>query len=101
MKMEFEYFRVPETITKPPPKGRPHRDWLHRYFRGEGWARIAFVNRVGPNAKGGATICIMTAKDGSVWTATAYCSHSDNFSYRRGRDISLGRAMKLYEQETT
>ena len=100
MEMNFYYYRIPDTITKPPPKGRPHHDWLHRYFRGYGWARLGFVGRVAPKPKGGRTVCRITV-NGKDWIGDAYCSHSDNFCYALGRQISLGRAMKLYEQEMT
>ena len=100
MKMEFEYYRIPDTITKPPPKGRPHRDWLHLYIRGGGWQTLVFASTIKPNSKGGCTVCKITI-NGNTYTERAYCSHSDNFCYKRGRDISLGRAIKLYQQEVT
>lgn len=95
MKMSFEYYRVPTTI-RVPRKGQPSSRLLYRYRRGEGFTEI--TNE--PRSKGGLTLCTITCGDQAI-TAVAACSHSDNFCYKLGRDISLGRAMKLYEQEAT
>ena len=98
MKMSFEYYRVPGAYTVP-PKGRPSVICLHKYERGKGFVMDMFDANP-PRSKGGCTICDINI-NGNTYTARAYCSHSDNFSYKLGRDISLGRAMKLYEEETT
>jgi len=97
MKKRFEYYRVPSTY-RVPNKGRPSVIDLHRYERGKGFLMDLF-NIGSPRSKGGCTICDLTI-NGNTYTARAFCSHSDNFCYRRGRDISLGRAMKLYNEET-
>lgn len=98
MKKKFDYYRIPDTF-RPPTKGRPGIGNLYTYARGDGFKTNA-LNGVAPASKGGVTTCDLTVNGETIQTA-AYCSHSDNFCYARGRDISLGRAMKLYEQETT
>ena len=94
-RINFEYYRVPR-FREVPTKGRPADCILLRYFRGEGFQTTPAK---GARPKGGATVCNITA-NGKQWSARAYCSHSDNFCYKRGRDISLGRALKLYNEET-
>ncbi len=99
-RINFEYYRVP-SFVEAPKKGRPKTEHMKRYGRGEGFL-LADPHNVlrKPSSKGGATVCNITA-NGKQWTACAFCSHSDNFSYKLGRDISLGRAMKLYNEEQT
>ena len=94
--IQFEYYRIPEDLYLQLSKGRPRWINLHRYFRGDGFA----VNKsYAPLSKGGATSCTITALDNTQkWSATAYCSYSDNFCYKIGREIALGRAKKQLEK---
>jgi hypothetical protein len=41
--------------------------------------------------RGGETLVIVTAKDGKTYAGKAICSKEDNFCYRRGVNIALGR----------
>ena len=45
---------------------------------------------------GGVTECHLVLEDNSEIVAIAECSMQDNFNYKIGRQISLGRAMKKY-----
>lgn len=58
---------------------------LGRYFRGRDERAVA--------TKGGQTFCIIR-RNGQEVIGIALCSHRDNFSYRLGREISFGRALK-------
>ena len=56
-----------------------------------------FIKRQGLliHSKGGKTIAhIYDVNDKLVATGIAECSNNDNFNYRIGRDIALGRALK-------
>lgn len=90
-KVQYKYYRIPYVSTiNIPEKGRPHSVHLHHYVRGEGFASIS--GRMSPRSKGGKVICTITTKDGEEHAGEAYCSCSDNFCYKLGREISLGRA---------
>jgi len=95
-KIKFSYYRIPNTIDVP-CKGRPKIKYLHKYVKGKGWEGFSYPSR--PLPKGGVTVCIIENRDGVRVQARASCSHSDNFCYALGREISLGRALKLYKQQ--
>jgi hypothetical protein len=47
-----------------------------------------------PHSKGGKTIANVYDPDGNrIGTGVAYCNHRDNFNYKIGREIAVGRAM--------
>lgn len=48
-----------------------------------------------PSPRGGLTQCRVTLPDGTEIVGTAECSDRDNFSKKIGRDIALGRALKV------
>ena len=50
-----------------------------------------------PHSKGGRTVCVVTMQSGTVFSAHADCSLADNFNYKRGREISFGRVLKMLE----
>ena len=66
------------------------------------WAELG--NYVEPgkivSPRGGATHCKITLPDGTEANGEARCSHSDNYSKRLGRTISLGRALADLERRT-
>jgi len=90
MKVTYDYFRVPVNIGTTgvfviKKKGRPL--YLNRYYRSK--------PNFKPASKGGAVICRIfkseTAKN-QIAEGLAECSMSDNFNYKLGRAIALGRA---------
>ena len=88
--VKFYYSRIP-SHRNIPKKGRPPQRLLKRYFRGDGFVEgIKFP----PTSKGGETRCVMIAPDGERYFGSASCSCADNFCYRTGREIALGRASK-------
>jgi len=97
-KVHFTYQRIPISWDdKTPKKGRPSQRLLFLYVRGVGFG---FTTKQPPRSKGGRVICTITTKDDSQYSGEAHCSCSENFCYKRGRDISLGRAKKLMEVST-
>jgi len=50
-----------------------------------------------PSERGGYTVCKIKSPGNPDVMAFALCSLSDNFSYERGREISFGRAARLFE----
>ena len=102
--VKFFHARVPSNRAR--TKGSPTDDELHAYSRNLGWWKRDAYGRtpmVSPSPKGGRTVCLI--KEGrrgyerTVAIGEAYCSFSDNFSYKRGRDIAYGRAMASRIQE--
>jgi hypothetical protein len=67
---------------------------LVRYFRK---GKRDFV----PETKGGMTICKLILEDGREITGVANCSKKDNFNYRLGYRIAVGRAEKIYNNLVT
>ena len=49
-----------------------------------------------PTCKGGRTICYLVLSNDNMVCGYADCSEKDNFSYKIGRQIAYGRAMKRY-----
>ena len=92
---KFEYYRVPDIgrynkIKKGVPPAlakysRKCKDWRYTPVR--------------PYTRGGVVYCNIFAKDRLISTGDSICSMSDNFCYRVGREIALGRALKALECE--
>lgn len=96
-KVHFEYRRIPMTWEFDVPcKGRPASKHLFPYVRGDGFLNNNDI-KIPPLSKGGKVVCTITAKDEEQYIGEAYCSCSENFCYKMGRDISLGRAKKQME----
>ena len=94
---KFEYYRVVDAQDYYPEKGAPRKSSLERYFRSDGFH---YCKGFPPRARGGKTICYLykdCGNEGPVGASAAVCSMSDNFCYRTGRDIALGRALKALE----
>jgi len=67
-------------------------DNVRRFFRrGE--------NDFVPFERGGMTICEVTKNKQFEFDTSAVCSLQDNFSYKRGTKIALGRALKVLSAE--
>lgn len=82
MEARFEHHRIPYPNEK--HKGKPSPLEYMRYFRGDSpWK---------PSPRGGRTNCKIMDGEEVIATGRALCSHSDNFNYKIGRKIALGRA---------
>ena len=92
MKVEFRHYRIVDK-KRLPRKGAPSSDWLMRYGKANGFFSDPHYTRH-PFARGGKTVCVITLDDGAQFRGTAVCSMSDAFSYKIGRAISHGRAVK-------
>jgi len=92
MRTIVKHFRVPRHVyhaTK--GKGRPPAEALFVYSRNRGFVSGKHWK---PHPRGGETIAYIMDDEGRVVASgVATCSLSDNFNYRRGREIALGRAM--------
>jgi len=84
------YFRVPQNpnvpITK--QKGQPRPEQLRAYKRGNAWFE--------PAPRGGKAVAVIKLPDGAVINGESFCSLTEIFSYKIGRAIALGRAIKQY-----
>lgn len=88
VKIEYAHYRVPR--NRGSAKGEPPFFSLYRYYRDK--------DKMKPNEKGGKTICYIRDPNGNnIAVGEATCSMSDNFCYRIGREIALGRALKKLE----
>ena len=93
-KITFEYFRVPDfDYLKTIKKGKPNSEHLVEYVRGKGFhgREIAMVS---PLSNGGRVCCYIGDETRTAARGVADCSYSDNFCYKTGREIALGRALK-------
>ena len=94
MKVEFSHYRIANKkgLSR---KGAPSSDWLMRYGKGSGfYSYNNIIKQKLPFPRGGKTVCVITLDDGAQFRGTAVCSMSDAFSYKIGRAISHGRAVK-------
>jgi hypothetical protein len=86
-------FELPETEGKYESlaykeKNRPDERMLIRYEQ--------HTRRFEPSIRGGKTICKLVLSNDDAIEGVAYCSMSDSFVYRTGREIARQRAMKAY-----
>lgn len=91
MKATFEHYRVVSREGLP-TKGATFT--AHRYSKKV--VHPPWDEQV-PYTKGGLTVCTLYVDGKAIATGTAICSMSDNFSYKIGRRISRGRALKQAE----
>lgn len=108
MKIEFTHWRLPAQMLNYEyrKRGEPSSDALIEYSKGNGFyvsnpgSEIYKFDGVTPHPRGGKTVCrIIDDSDKQdklviVAIGVAVCSMSDNFSYKRGRDIAYGRASR-------
>ena len=95
--IQFEYFRIPNKYGLP-KKGKPIKEYLYPYERGKGFAHI-YMTQFLPTSKGGRVVCYIA--NNNTWATAAGiadCSYADNFCYKIGREIALGRAKKQLEK---
>ena len=87
----IKHFRVPLNRYKGEIRGKPRESV--RYYRGTGFLK---PNAFGiPASRGGMTICTIVNDEGEKLAfGYARCSFADNFNYKTGRDIAVGRAEK-------
>lgn len=89
-RVTFEHYRVPEWIygwlkDSGCAAGKPSHNALFHYRKEHDvWV---------PACKGGMTVCRVEMHDGTTLERVALCSLSDAFSYQKGRDLSLERAL--------
>ena len=101
MKTRIKHYRVPAGGNLG-HKRRGEPSVLYRYGRGVGWLEKS--SGTGGNewkniktlARGGKTVCEIVDDSNKenklIGIGVAVCSMSDNFNYKRGRDIAVGRA---------
>lgn len=113
MKITYEHYRVPERCAPLIPKAKHTQaaidDLCERYdeaYRAEFRVPVEYredngpIYRPGtaPHTHGGKTVCRVYDGEVIVATGTAWCSINDPFSYRVGRAIARGRALKVLEE---
>jgi len=89
MKVYFEHYRVHNNVDC--TRGKPEAGCLQRWYRSRKAreARRIWV----PRATGGATVCTIVLDNGQEVSGTAFCSMSDIFCYKVGRNLSYARAI--------
>jgi hypothetical protein len=103
VKTLYEHWRVPEypwqitdyaigeMFKADRAQCEPQENWLYRYESHNKYFT--------PKQTGGKTVCTLVLSNGESIVGTAYCSMSDNFCYRTGRQIALERAQKQYREQ--
>lgn len=72
--------------------GKPDDIVLSRYYRSR-------TNDFVPDSTGGKTeVTVQNVETGEEFTGVAYCSMTEQFCYKTGRDIALERALQLYAE---
>lgn len=85
MKVFYKHYRVPSYVTG--LRGQPENKHLFGYSRAK--KRKSFT----PASTGGATECTIALDNGAVFKGVAFCSYSDPFCYKTGREIAYERAV--------
>ena len=95
--VQFIYYRIPNGRIIP-SKGKPSEKSLVSYARGYGFVNMSKSCK--PNSKGGGVDCFVIRKEDEKILAEGQsnCSYADNFCYKLGREIALGRAKKQLEK---
>jgi hypothetical protein len=80
-------------------KGQPNDSLLMIHNRKEGFVKISDGTTTTEKEpvfnRGGSVFChIVDEKTGKESVGVSYCSFSDNFDYRKGKQIAYGRALK-------
>lgn len=82
-----EYYRLPEQFNKVTSLTEEAIiNLVERYYRTK-------PNTFTPSVKGGATRVVVKFSNGREVIGYSTCSVKDNFSYKLGRQIALGRAL--------
>lgn len=100
MKFRYTHYRVPFVPVRDYPKrGSPKRHDTQQYSRNCGWIDVMKDTGIKPYERGGMTVCEIVDKDDNVLAkGSAVCSYADNFNYRLGRIIAVGRAVDQMNQ---
>ena len=95
MRFRYTHYRILYLLDRTYPKrGSPSKHALMQYSRNCGWIDVMKGTGVKPYERGGMTVCeIVDQNDNVLNKGIAVCSYADNFSYRLGRLIALGRAL--------
>lgn len=99
MKIKTEYYRIPQHVVdyfEVPKRGKPYDESLFQYPQSKDSRKLFSINWQ-PYIKGGKVVCTIIDRD-NVFTGVSICSMADNFSYKIGRRIALGRALKLLNE---
>jgi hypothetical protein len=93
VKVTFTHLRV---VNPPGWRPKPRRDRIPEDSDLEQYSRKR--HPFAAATFGGKTICSLMIKDTHIILAqgVAFCSMSDNFNYKTGREIALARAMQNY-----
>jgi len=90
MNKNIRHYRIPLNRYNGEIRGKPK--FVIRYFRGHGFGPSA---KGIPASRGGMTCCDIYDDEGiRLASGRASCSFADNFNYKTGRDIAVGRAEK-------
>lgn len=94
VRITFEHYRVPL-------KGMPPCRWSRK----NKWSDKGLNdNHIEPEPHGGRTLCIIWVQgdkpeDDQMFAGEAICGKKETYSYKIGRDIAFGRAVKKLEGE--
>lgn len=96
LKITYRHYRIPSEYRDELSgrKGRPPGRLVYRYRHKFGFE----ISDDPPLEFGGVTICDIVDENGREFSADAWCSLSDQFQYKIGRAIALGRALKRMEE---
>ena len=89
---QIRHYRIPLYKHIGKIRGKPKSNVLHWYVRGEGFVSLAKDTSL--SSRGGMTICYIYEDKTLISTGRSKCSYADNFNYKIGRDIAVGRAEK-------
>jgi hypothetical protein len=95
MKIYIEHYRIPDVYVNLfyEKSGPPDNILLERYSRGFGWKDKPHTWKfMSPCTKGGMTIA-RTEINGEIYIGKAFCSMSDVFCYKTGRELAVQRLM--------
>ena len=85
IRVVFDYYRCNSNVVRL-KKGRPTEDDLWTYRRSNScWM---------PSARGGKTVAKFLDGDKVLAIGEALCSFSDNFNYKKGRELAFDRAIQ-------
>lgn len=95
MKAKYIHYRIPDG-NFPHDASYIHPIMLSVYNRK--WQEFynPFDRQFKPFPRGGMTECVIYDTVGNRYRGTAYCSLSDNFCYKTGRELAYERAYKCF-----
>ena len=99
-KVTVKHYRI-DDLNKPEcTKGKPPEGLLYRYRKVTNENILNFFYPATRGGKTEVTIQLFDEHGDPVirFVGIALCSLSDGFCYKRGREIAMGRALKLYDE---